>query len=155
MTWAIFTNCTWIPSGLIRLSPLTSNFLRFTDVLKILWFERKEIIYYPCQSYSTRNEATSYSIKSPTPQISSVTLHTVTNLFKKWSVLGTPAKEPQAKQRVSSCGKPFCSYKIYKPRIFYSKKTFKSCIICLLDRRNGNERTQWKRSSHLSTHRQI
>ena len=32
-----------------------------------------------------------------------------TNLCKNWSILGTPAKVPQAKQRVSNCGKPFCS----------------------------------------------
>ena len=32
-----------------------------------------------------------------------------TNLYKNWSILGTPAKVPQAKQRVSNSGKPFCS----------------------------------------------
>ena len=32
-----------------------------------------------------------------------------TNLYKNWSILGTPANVPQAKQRVSKSGKPFCS----------------------------------------------
>lgn len=32
-----------------------------------------------------------------------------TNLYKNWSILGTTAKVPQAKQRISNSGKPFCS----------------------------------------------
>ena len=49
-------------------------------------------------------------IRLPTASLQS-RIKYITNLNKKRSTLGTPAKQPQARQSVSSWGNPFCSWR--------------------------------------------